>query len=214
MTSADDSVTERKGPFPALSPTSAVFTEFVGQPKRNEWSHKHEFPATASPRNQTSLELDGASSLQKSKKYERRHAVNCDLPPQNQPELDTSLPPSVISLTTSSQQTQDEPSTLSLDSVVRPGFCSPLMMLAAPADMGEHCGLYARRANLPPLTRQTGVLRLQRHKTTRCRRRKQPLHQLPCFVRVLIKVLHVATTLTKCCGAKERRNSLIINRRK
>ncbi|XP_075722183.1 uncharacterized protein LOC142765308 isoform X6 [Rhipicephalus microplus] len=182
MTSADDSVTERKGPFPALSPTSAVFTEFVGQPKRNEWSHKHEFPATASPRNQTSLELDGASSLQKSKKYERRHA--------------------------------DEPSTLSLDSVVRPGFCSPLMMLAAPADMGEHCGLYARRANLPPLTRQTGVLRLQRHKTTRCRRRKQPLHQLPCFVRVLIKVLHVATTLTKCCGAKERRNSLIINRRK
>ncbi|KAL3196545.1 hypothetical protein MRX96_015472 [Rhipicephalus microplus] len=53
MTPADDLVTERKGPDPASSPTSATFTEFVGQHKRNEWSHKHEFLATASPRDQT-----------------------------------------------------------------------------------------------------------------------------------------------------------------
>ncbi|XP_075722185.1 uncharacterized protein LOC142765308 isoform X8 [Rhipicephalus microplus] len=100
----EDTSLERRTPAAAGGPTSADSNAFVKQHRSGmKHSRNHDISTSASAKHQKSLELDGASSLQKSKKYERRHA--------------------------------DEPSTLSLDSVVRPGFCSPLMMLAAPADV-------------------------------------------------------------------------------
>ncbi|KAH6925972.1 hypothetical protein HPB50_012840 [Hyalomma asiaticum] len=135
MFPVEDNGTACEAPGRAASATSPESTASLKhQRSRMTHSHKQKSSAIASPKDVPSSEFGGASTPKKPKRSRRQRKAIGDLSVQDHPAFATPAlhPPPATPLTASSAETQDDVPSLSQDSVVRPGICSPLRTAFSP----------------------------------------------------------------------------------